>query len=439
MCCQPPPPDRSRRGPALTGTTGIAVAVLVLILLLAVAAAATWARSNAQETPRASTAAAVEALASLTPEVRATPKPALLPARLSLESRPEGATVSVDGVERGKTPLLIDNLGSGNHQVALSLADRQLYRTSVFLSPNETKKLSIDLPPTPLPTPSPPPIPTGTFYPLAVMVENFVDARPQSGLDRADIVYEALVEGGISRFLAVYVDGQADAIGPVRSARHYYVYLAAELNASYVHIGASPEGYAALNATGITNLDETYGDPGFWRDGARSAPHNAYTSTDLLRSSLKKVRRVTPGSAAGFHFRTDPQPVQGRDAKGLSIQYAPDYRVEYRYSPEDRLYRRFMDGLPHKDADTGEQVAPRNLVVQIVEAWVIDSDGRLDMAQVGEGKALYFRDGVVTEGSWHKPSYGKVTEWYDADGRPALMNPGKIWVQMVPPGTPIEY
>src|SRR5919206_1309191 len=112
-------------------------------------------------------------------------------------------------------------------------------------------------------------------------------ARLQTGLDKADIVYEALAEGGISRFLAIYMltpdfDGgaHADVIGPVRSTRHYFVYLAAEYNATLVHVGASPIGYAALSATDIRNLNESYGDPGIWRSRSRRAPHNAYTSTD---------------------------------------------------------------------------------------------------------------------------------------------------------------
>ncbi len=438
MCCQPPPPDRSRGGPALTGTTGRIITIAGIVLLLAIVAVATWARSTPQGSSGAGATPAVAAgrpAATPTPESTAAP----LPASLALESKPEGATVSVDGMERGKTPLLVENLGSGNHQVALSLADRQLYRTSIFLSPDETKQLSVELPPPPEPTATLPPIPKAPFCPLAVVVENFVDARPQSGLARADIVYEALVEGGISRFMAIYIDGQAEAIGPIRSARHYFVYLAAEYNASFVHIGWSPQAYDALQATGITDLDEIRGDPGFWRIDSRPAPHNAYTSTALLRSTLEKVRRVKPGSTAGFQFRTDPEPIPGQEASKISIQYAPDYRVDYEYSPEDRIYHRFMDGLPHKDADTEEQVAPRNVVIQFVNAWVIDSVGRLDMTQIGKGKALYFRDGAVTEGTWRKASYGDVTEWYDAGGKPVLMNPGKIWVQMVPPGTPVEY
>ena len=387
MCCQPPPPDRSSGGPALTGTMGRIVVVVTIILLLALVAAATWARSGAQAPAGAAAPPATAAPASQTSEAKALAPPT------------------------GPTP------GSRPAEATATVA----------------------LAPTPPPTPSSPPIPTGTFYPLAVMVENLADARPLSGLTRADIVYEALVEGGITRFMSVYINGESDTIGPVRSSRPYFVYLAAEFNASYVHIGWSPQALGALQATGITDLDEIRGDPGFWRVNTRPAPHNAYTSTALLRSTLDRVRRITPGSTAGFHFRTDPSPIQGPEAAKISIQYAPDYRVDYLYSPEDRLYRRSMDGLPHEDAETGEQVAARDLVIQYVNAWVIDSVGRLNMTQVGKGKALYFRDGVVAEGSWRKASLGDVTEWYDAKGRPVPMSPGKIWVEIVPPGTPVEY
>ncbi|HEX2988536.1 MAG TPA: DUF3048 domain-containing protein [Chloroflexota bacterium] len=293
--------------------------------------------------------------------------------------------------------------------------------------------------PTATPTPSPTATPTGPIYPLAVMVENMIDARPQSGLAKADVVYEALVEGGITRFMAVYKDGKASEIGPVRSARHYYVYLAAEFNAAYVHIGASPQGYVALDASRVTNLDETYGDPGFWRSDARYAPHNAYTSTDLLRQSLDKVRELSPGSMAGFKFGEQPKTAQGTPSYGLTIYYPGGYEVGYGYSPETKSYLRSMDGLPHRDADSGERVSPLNVVVQVIRSWTIDDIGRLDMEQVGQGKALFFRDGVVSEGSWHKRSLTAPTQWLDANDTPVLMKPGKIWVQMIPPGTKMEY
>lgn len=373
------------------------------------------------------------------PKQRIEPSPS--PARLALQTDPTGAAVQVDGRERGITPVVVENLVPGTHRVTLSLPGADQWQDEISLEPDETKRVQITLQRAPEPTATAPAILQGPIYPLAIMVENSVDARPQSGLARADLVYEALVEGGISRFMAVYVNSQSDAIGPVRSARHYFVYLAAEHNASYVHIGASPQGYEALSAVKITRLDETYGDPGFWRISSRYAPHNAYTSTDLLRSSLDRVRKVTPGSMAGFQFREDPKRVQGSEAHKISLTYPGGYQVDYVYSPEENSYLRSMDGYAQRDADTGEQVAPQNVVVQFVKAWLIPGDdaGRLDMEQLGEGKALYFRNGVVTEGYWHKPSYGNVTEWYDADWNPIQFNPGKIWVQIIPPTGKVTY
>lgn len=288
--------------------------------------------------------------------------------------------------------------------------------------------------PTAVPSPT-----AGPIYPIAIMVENSWDARPQSGLAEADILYEAPAEGGISRFMAVYVDGVPEEIGPVRSARHYFVYLAAEFNASYVHIGSSPQGYGALRATGLVNLDETYGDPGFWRVGWRYAPHNAFTSVDVVKAALDRVATVDPGGLAGFKFQSNVAPVEGEDAPEVFVNYPGGDRLKYVYSPEEKLYLRFMNGAPHRDAGTEEQIAPRNLVVQVVDTWVIDDEGRLDMEQLGKGRAVFFQDGVAVEGNWRKKSYGDVTEWLDAAGNPVQMLPGKIFVQIIPDWGELEW
>lgn len=356
-------------------------------------------------------------------------------------SQPAGALVTLNGAERGKTPLVLESLESGRHSLKLTLFERQDWQQEVTLAPNESKSLDVELTPIPKPTPTltPTPVRKDPIYPVAVMVENHVEARPQSGLSKADIVFEALVEGGITRFMPVYIDGKADVIGPVRSSRHYYVYIAAEFNAAYVNIGWSPQAYSALQATGLVNLDEIRGDPGIWRSNARYAPHNAYTSTDLLRTTLDKVRNQKPGSLAGFQFSGDPKPSGGEKAEEITIVYADDYFVKYYYDSASKLYLRSMDGVPHKDAETGDRVSPRNVIVQFVRAWVIDDVGRLDMAQVGEGKTLYFRDGVANQGTWRKASFNDVTRWFDADGKPMEFPTGKTWVQLVPPGRKVGY
>lgn len=276
--------------------------------------------------------------------------------------------------------------------------------------------------------------------PVAIMVENGRDARPQSGLASADIVFEAMAEGGISRFMAVYTEGDAPMVGPVRSARHYFVNLAAELGASFVFIGASPRGYAALRRYGLRDLDETYSHPGFWRTRARVAPHNAYTSVKGARAALDGRAQPAEGSWGGFTFKDPAVHYPGRPAPRLGLVYEPwDYRVEYRHDPATNRYARFTEGAPHQDAETKVQVQAAAVAVLSVSAWVIDPDGRLDLAQLGSGPALYFQDGVAVEGSWSKAALDEPTRYLDGAGNPLRFNPGPIWVQLISPESKVVY
>ena len=291
-----------------------------------------------------------------------------------------------------------------------------------------------DTPSRPEPLPAIAPPKSGPpIVPLAVMIENAPEARPQSGLLTADVVYEALAEGGISRFMAVYFGDEPTTVGPVRSARHYFVNLASELGASLVHVGASPLGYEVLRGSGLRNLDETYAHPGFWRSRARLAPHNTYTTVHVARTTLDGFAAPRPGQWAGFTFKDPGHTYQGPPAPVLSLDYQPwGYRVEYRYDPETKRYARFMEGAAHRDAESGEQIWAANVVVQRVSAWVIDREGRLDMDQVSHGPAAYFVDGVVVTGGWRKETASEPTRFFDEVGNPVRFNPGPIWVQMIP-------
>jgi DUF3048 family protein/PEGA domain-containing protein len=393
-----------------------------------------------------------------------------LPGNLSLTSNPAGSTVTLDGKEVGRTPLVVKDLAAGSHKLALTLSGYESWQAAVELNPSEEIVRDVQLVPSPRPTaasvaslrpadsgerigasPGPPtsgPVleslatrdPTRTVYPVAIMVENAADARPQSGLAAADVVYEALAEGGITRFMALYINGNAEVVGPVRSARHYFVNLAAEFGASLVHIGASPQGYEALHALGVRNLDETFGHPGFWRSRARLAPHNAYTSIAGARSALDSLASARIGSWAGFSFKDPSQPLRGTAAANPSVEYRPwGYRVEYRYDPQSRSYARFMDGAPHNDVETHAQIRAANVVVLLVPSRIVDLEGRLDLSQIGTGSALYFEDGVVVEGSWNKLGPADPTRYLDRTGRPVRFNPGPIWVQIIPPESLVSY
>jgi hypothetical protein len=358
----------------------------------------------------------------------------------------DSAAVTFDGQSLGLSPLGIPEVQPGQHTLRLDRTGSYPWYATITVEPGQVQR--IDPPLAPL---------VGVFpydffhevWPLAVMVENHPDARPQTGLDRANVVYEALAEGGISRFMAVYMltpsrdDGPAaDVIGPVRSTRHYFVYLAAEYNASLVHVGASPIGYAALSATGIRNANESYGDPGISRSRLRPPPHNAYTSTDDAFAAAALKGEGGPGTWGPLVFKDPSFPAQAPPATSIRIRYPPLgwYDVSYTWDPSSNVYPRVMAGRPHLDGLTGEQLVARNVVIQVVPDEVIDREGRLDLAQVGEGPAYYFEDGTVTEGTWTKADFGSRTFFWDTAGNLVRLNAlGTTWIQLVPPQAVIDY
>jgi hypothetical protein len=365
-----------------------------------------------------------------------------------LEVFPVGASAAVtfDGVEMGFSPLGIPNVEPGEHALRLDRTGSYPWYGTIAIGPGEVRRIDPPLAPLigiyPLDY-------FHTVWPLAVMVENHPDARPQTGLDKANVVYEALAEGGISRFLAIYMltpdfdDGpRADLIGPVRSTRHYFVYTAAEYNASLVHVGASPIGYAALSATGIRNVNESAGDPGIWRSRRRYAPHNAYTSTDDAFAAATLRGPGGPGSWGPIVLKDPSFPAEAPSATSIRIRYPPIgwYQVAYTWDPVSNSYPRVMAGRPHRDGLTGEQLTARNVVVQVVPDAVIDREGRLDLAQTGEGQAYYFLDGMVMLGSWTKADFGSRTFFWDTAGNLVRLNAiGTTWIQIVPPEAVVEY
>jgi hypothetical protein len=349
------------------------------------------------------------------------------------------AWVTLDGQSQGLSPTSVPELEPGPHILRLDRDGDSPMTIAFTLEPGEVRRF--DPPLSRLPALVPPPGPTNP-YPIAVMVENAIDARPQIGLDQADVVYEALAEGGISRFLALYLSREADIVGPVRSTRHYFVYTAAEYNPTLVHVGASPLGYAALGATGIRNVNESYGDPGIWRSLNRFAPHNAYTSTNWARAVADDKGAGGPGSWGPLLFKDPDEWSIGQYVDRIGIRYPPigSYDVDYQYDFDTNRYLRIMDGFRHRDQATGEQLAASSLVIQVVPDEVIDREGRLDLAQLGEGQAYFFQDGVMFEGVWTKASYGSTTLFWDTAGNRVRLNAGgTVWIQLVPPRARLSF
>ncbi len=272
---------------------------------------------------------------------------------------------------------------------------------------------------------------------LMVSIENSPQARPQAGLKQASIVYEFLVEGGITRFLALYWDQIPDKVGPVRSVRPYLIETALDYNALILHAGASPGGFALLETSGISHLDQIYHGNYYWRDGKRRPPHNLYTGYLKIKDYLNKMTgHDYPPRFSYQQIRF----IEDKDrANEITVDYWGTYKVIYLYNQENNYYRRFLDNLetPHV-TEEGDQLTARNIIVQFVSTGVKDDVGRLRMNLEGSGRSLIFRDGIVINGSW-KSEGDDWTHYFNGEGEEVKLNPGQTWIQIVPESTPVTF
>jgi hypothetical protein len=269
---------------------------------------------------------------------------------------------------------------------------------------------------------------------IAIMVENEHSSRPQSGLDKACVVYEALAEGGITRFLALYLDESSEEIGPVRSSRPYFIDWAMEYDSVYVHYGASPHAYTDLGKLKIASIDGIYDNNTFWRDKTRKAPHNAYTSINkILASALQRKFRET-SNFTGIDCRDQDTALHGEQLEEFSLTYFKDYKVSYSYDAEKKIYLRYINGKPHTDRVTGDTLGAKNIILQFVDTGVIptDKEGRLILKTVGSGKGYYISNGEYVNIQWKKDSREAQTEYTVEDGGELKISPGNTWIQILP-------
>lgn len=276
-------------------------------------------------------------------------------------------------------------------------------------------------------------------HPVAIMVENHTASRPQSGLDKANIVFEALAEGGITRFLALYtLTDPIQEIGPVRSARPYYIDWARGYNAMYVHIGGSPKALARLSSTNVFDLNQFFNSQYFYRDKTRdvASEHTLYTSAKLMQLALLDKQAPTEGDYQPWKYKPDADSSSRPASQHISINFSTfSYKVDYEYDPVKNDYARQQAEQPHVMRD-GTAIRARNVVILTVKRRLeepVDGKGRLEMDTTGAGAARYFLDGKEIIGTWSKRSPQDPLELRLEDGSDLQLNAGQTWVEVVPP------
>ena len=276
----------------------------------------------------------------------------------------------------------------------------------------------------------------------AVMIENSLDARPQSGLSAAGVVFEAIAEGGVTRFMAVYQDTTPENIGPVRSARPYYVSWANGYDAGYAHVGGSADGLADIRAWGVRDLDQFANGGSYHRINTRSAPHNVYTGVPTL-NQLEASKGYTTSNYTGF-VRKVSAPSKVPTARSIDFALSgPIYNPHYDYNATTNTYNRSEAGAAHTDQNTGQQLSPNVVVALVVPLGrgALDSSGAYysDYTVTGSGAAYIFQDGTVTTGQWNKASNAASLSLTTANGQPLPLNPGQTWLTAVTSPSGVSY
>ena len=322
--------------------------------------------------------------------------------------------------------------------------------TEVALLPSPTAATPSEPPVTPVPPP--PMVPsalTGLLvtpeaaqrHPIAVMIDDLAPARPQSGFNSAAIVWQAPAEGGIPRYMLIFQDQIPAAVGPVRSAREYYIEWAAEWNCLYVHHGGSPQAIETLLRKGggqwVYNADGFRWSPKYlWRIKTRLAPHNVYTDGEHLRSLADRLGAADGPLTPVWSFAADADPSLRPVGGTITVSY-PYESITYRYDALTNRYVRYINNSkkPQVDAVDGSIVAPANVVVLRMRFGPL-KDGhpakdRLEANDVGSGVAWISTNGVTVKGTWKKASVTAPTLLFGPDGEPVVLTAGQTFVQVL--------
>ncbi|MCG2788321.1 MAG: DUF3048 domain-containing protein [Actinomycetia bacterium] len=297
--------------------------------------------------------------------------------------------------------------------------------------------------------------------PLAIMVENTPDARPQSGLINADVVFEVVDEWNVTRFVAVFSSYDSDLVGPVRSARPYYAEIARSFDPIYVFWGTHPIFYKVIENLGLdylsplgdknSSITANFVDPGRGggegadaiRDASRDVAswHTAYVRLPRMKEIASKQGYKLEGGQSSFHFKIDSPESDRGDISKITIDYSiPQYKSLFEYDSKNNKYVKSVAGSPSTDRESGEQIAVNNVIVMVTDIKETgNTDGHMIVRTTQEGEAFYFFDGKVTEGTWSRSSALDPFTFKDIDGNVVLFNRGNTWVGVISGIDRVDY
>jgi hypothetical protein len=273
---------------------------------------------------------------------------------------------------------------------------------------------------------------------IGVMVENSPDARPQAGLDKAGVIFEAIAEGGITRFLTLFQDEQPEYLGPVRSARPYYISWLLGFDAAYGHAGGSGEAISQIRSKGVKDLDQFASPDSYDRVSSRYAPHNLYTGIARL-VKLAESKGYNESKYTSF-ARKEESAAKTPTAKTIDISISSAlYNVAYGYNAKSNSYLRSMAGTSHKDEKTGNQLNPKVVVALITDKGFHSNGVHTTYRTIGSGKAVVFQDGLAQNATWSKTSDNSQITFKDSKGKVLKLNAGQTWITVVGDGNAVTY
>ncbi|HOD38928.1 MAG: putative lipoprotein YerB precursor [bacterium ADurb.Bin243] len=278
--------------------------------------------------------------------------------------------------------------------------------------------------------------------PIAIMVENEPPARPQSGLYAAKILFEIQAEE-VTRFMGVYYDlDKSFEIGPIRSARHYFVDISTMFDAVYVHVGGSPMGLAEIAERKINNINDIKGDRGFYRTSERRTPHNLYAKLPNLKKEMERKKyRTETSRPLPFEFADAKlnsaqlleKGVQGTQISNVNIPYSRGYKVGYEFSAQENNFTRLYNGKPFKDHRDSTVVKADNVVIMRCDMHIIDEQMRHEMDLYQGGTCEIFIGGHFTVGTWDRDRASGAFKYYDSSLNDVKFNPGNIIIHIIKP------